>query len=95
MEDKENAAHGPVSARSDGAAPSWMKGTASSKQRVTADAGPSQQQGLAVLALSPRAAYYITHGADRAARKPWKDIATVMDRRGQAAPAGSGAARSR
>ena len=47
MEDKENAAHGPVSARSDGAAPSWMKGTASSKQRVTADAGPSQQQGLA------------------------------------------------
>ena len=47
MEDKENAAQRPVSARAPGDAPSWMKGTASSMQRVTADAGSSQQQGLA------------------------------------------------
>ena len=47
MDDKENAAQRPVSARAPGDAPSWMKGTASSMQRVTADAGSSQQQGLA------------------------------------------------
>ena len=37
-------------------------------------------------ATRPDATLRVTHGADRAARKPWKDIATVMDRRGQAAP---------
>jgi kinesin family protein C1 len=100
MEDKENAAHGPVSARapgagSDGAAPSWMKGTASSKQRVTADAGPSQQQGLAgtlrpnlnasngALSYAERRARGEFHGQDgdasMAASDPSRRVSGVAD----------------